>query len=92
MSVYVKAKERGPKVFVSQNAFLDKLHLLDFPNKPDIMKVCDELIRLIENTPTVETGMQEDMIITKDMIDAFDNLFYLIRLEAADQGIRDWNF
>lgn len=92
LSVYVSAKKRGPKTFVSKNGFLSKLQALDFPDDPDVLKTRDGLVSMLKDAPTVETGMQQDMVITKDMIDAFDKLFYQIRLEAINQGLRDWPF
>jgi len=92
LSVYVSAKERGPKAFVSKNGFLAKLRVLDFPDDPNIFKTRNELISMLKDAPTVETGMQQDMELTKDIVVALDRLFYLIRLEAINQGLSDWLF
>lgn len=92
LSVYTTAKERGPTVFVSKNGLLAKVRSLDFLDDPDIMSARDKVINLTKDAPTVETGMQQDMELTKDMIDALDRLFYLKRLEAINQGLRNWPF
>jgi hypothetical protein len=90
LKAYEHAREQGPPFFVNKHGFLTRLRSLDFPNTPDVVQARDLAIRVIGDTPTTDTGIQTDMKITSEIMDALDELFYAIRLEAHDCGQADW--